>query len=65
MAFNARKIIAATLMLFSASTVLPQASYALDDKQKQEIGDFIKEYLVANPEILLEAQKALKSTNNY
>jgi protein-disulfide isomerase len=60
MAFNARKTIAATLILFSATAALTQAAHALDDKQKQEIGEFIKEYLVANPEILLEAQQALK-----
>ena len=60
MAFNARKTIAATLILLSATTVLPQGANALDDTQKQELGEFIKEYLVANPEILLEAQQALK-----
>ncbi|MEK1933801.1 MAG: DsbA family protein [Pararhizobium sp.] len=60
MAFNAQKIIAATLILLSATAALPQGAHALDDKQKQEIGDFIKEYLVAHPEILLEAQQALK-----
>ncbi|MEK1927964.1 MAG: DsbA family protein [Rhizobium giardinii] len=60
MAFNARKITAATLILLSATAALPQGAQALDDKQKQEIGEFIKEYLVANPEILLEAQQALK-----
>ena len=59
MAFNARKIIAASLILLTAGAAISPA-YALDAKQKQEIGDFIKEYLVANPEILLEAQKALK-----
>jgi protein-disulfide isomerase len=31
---------------------------ALDDKQKEEIGAFIREYLIANPEILFEVQKA-------
>ncbi|CAN7429926.1 DsbA family protein [Pararhizobium sp. LjRoot235] len=60
MAFNARKTIAATLILLLATAALPQGAHALDDKQKQEIGAFIKEYLVANPEILLEAQQALK-----
>ena len=60
MAFSARKIIAATLVLLLAGAAVPQGAYALDDTQKKEIGEFIKEYLVANPEILLEAQKALK-----
>ena len=45
MAFNARKIIAATLILLSATARASSGRAALDDKQKQEIGDFIKEYL--------------------
>jgi protein-disulfide isomerase len=57
---TARKIIAAATILLSASAALPQGAYALDDKQKKEMGDFIREYLVANPEILLEAQQSLK-----
>ncbi|WEZ83742.1 DsbA family protein [Rhizobium sp. 32-5/1] len=61
MAFNIRKIIAGSLVLLTAATAIPSLASALDDKQKQEIGAFIKEYLVANPEILLEAQKALKA----
>ncbi|WP_307233338.1 DsbA family protein [Pararhizobium capsulatum] len=43
-----------------AGATLPQAAFALDDKQKKEMGEFIREYLVANPEILLEAQQSLK-----
>jgi protein-disulfide isomerase len=31
---------------------------ALDDKEKEEIGAFIREYLIANPEVLFEVQKA-------
>ncbi len=61
MAFNIRKIIAGSLVVLTAATAAPSLGFALDDKQKQEIGAFIKEYLVANPEILLEAQKALKA----
>ncbi|OJG00282.1 DsbA family protein [Pararhizobium antarcticum] len=60
MAFKLRTIIAGSLALLTAATVLPSLANALDDKQKEEIGAFIKEYLVANPEILLEAQKSLK-----
>jgi len=54
-----KKLIAASLFVLSTGTFAPQAAHALDDAQKQEIGDFIKEYLIANPEILVEAQKAL------
>ena len=34
---------------------------ALDDKQKEEIGQFIKEYLIQNPEIMLDVQNALQA----
>ncbi|MCE6077573.1 thioredoxin domain-containing protein [Agrobacterium vitis] len=52
-----RSAVLATLI---ASTGLGAPAYALDDKQKQEIGDFIKEYLIAHPEIMLDVQDALQ-----
>ena len=57
---TARKIIAAATMFLTASAALPQGAFALDAKDKKELGEFIREYLVANPEILLEAQQSLK-----
>lgn len=54
-----KKLIAASLLALGAGVFAPQAANALDAAQKQEIGDFIKEYLLANPEVLVEAQKAL------
>jgi protein-disulfide isomerase len=33
---------------------------ALDDQQKKEIGAFIKQYLIENPEVLLDVQSALE-----
>lgn len=45
----------------TATTVLPVAASALDEQQKQEIGAFIKEYLIANPEIMLDVQDALEA----
>ncbi|OLP58431.1 disulfide bond formation protein DsbA [Xaviernesmea oryzae] len=45
----------------SAALVFPGAAMALDDGQKAEIGAFIREYLVAHPEVLIEAQQALKT----
>ncbi len=51
---------AAVAALLFASAAFSAPAYALDDKQKQEMGAFIKEYLIANPEILLEAQDALQ-----
>ncbi len=53
-----RFILAATAL--TAAAVLPVTANALDEKQKQEIGAFIKEYLIANPEIMLEVQDALE-----
>ena len=35
-------------------------AHALDETQKKEFGEFIKEYLIANPEIMLEVQEALE-----
>lgn len=35
-------------------------AHALDDQQKKEFGAFIKEYLIENPEIMLEVQEALE-----
>lgn len=54
------KHIAAALTLCVATT-LPFSAHALDDKQKEEFGAFIKEYLIANPEIMLDVQNALEA----
>ena len=51
--------LAATVAL-SIAVAAPLPALALDDAQKKEIGDFIKEYLVENPEILLDVQEALQ-----
>ena len=53
-----RTLSAAALAL---TVALPTAALALDDKQKEEIGAFIKEYLLENPEILLDVQEALQA----
>lgn len=36
-------------------------AFALDAKEKEEIGAFIREYLIANPEILYDVQEALQA----
>jgi protein-disulfide isomerase len=38
----------------------PLPALALDDAQKKEFGDFIREYLLENPEILVDVQEALQ-----
>ncbi|ASY62446.1 protein-disulfide isomerase [Sinorhizobium sojae CCBAU 05684] len=59
MILNKKMIAAGTLIALAAGIALPQSAAALDAKQKEEIGAFIKEYLLANPEIMLEVQEAL------
>ena len=39
----------------------PETQAAFSPEQKQELGKVIKEYLIANPEIFLEAQTALEA----
>ena len=56
MNFSTKMIAAGTLAAFMAGVSLPQSALALDQKQKEEFGAFIKEYLLANPEIMLEVQ---------
>ncbi|MCA1366204.1 DsbA family protein [Bradyrhizobium sp. BRP14] len=52
---------AGALIAIAAGVALPQSAAALDAKQKEEFGAFIKEYLLANPEIMLEVQEALST----
>lgn len=55
------KLVAATsFAAILAAVSLPMPASALDDAQKAEIGAFIKEYLIANPEIMLDVQDALQ-----
>ena len=58
MAFTFKPIAAAVLAL-SLGAAAP--AMALDAKQKEEIGQFIKEYLIQNPEIMLDVQNALQA----
>jgi protein-disulfide isomerase len=45
-----------------AALLSPAApAMALDDQQKKEMGEFIRDYLIQNPEVLIEAQNALES----
>jgi protein-disulfide isomerase len=52
--------LAATLAL-GIALVAPLPAFALDDTQKKEIGEFIREYLIANPDILIDVQEALQA----
>src|SRR5262245_21850760 len=53
------KSLAAALALASTMS-LPVQAFALDAKQKEEIGAYINEYLLANPELLMDMQEALQ-----
>lgn len=59
MTLRKKMIAAGTLLALAAGTTVPQSAAALDAKEKEELGAFVKEYLLANPEILLEVQEAL------
>ena len=50
----------AAIVALALAVAAPLPALALDDAQKKEIGEFIKEYLVENPEILLDVQEALQ-----
>ncbi|MEK1875503.1 MAG: DsbA family protein [Rhizobium altiplani] len=52
------KIFTALALTATVATAYPAA--ALDDAQKKEFGEFIKQYLIENPEIMLDVQDALQ-----
>ncbi|MGO7594159.1 DsbA family protein, partial [Rhizobium leguminosarum] len=49
-----------TALALAASIAIPLPAAAIDDQKKKEFGEFIKQYLIENPEIMLEVQDALK-----
>lgn len=58
MALNFKTIASASLALLPVLMPLPAG--ALDEAQKKEFGEFIREYLIENPEVMLEVQDALQ-----
>lgn len=50
----------AAVVALAGTVSLPFNALALDAKQKEEFGAYIKEYLLANPEILMDMQEALQ-----
>lgn len=60
MALNVKTVLATACIAMTALTTVPLSAYALDDAQKKEFGAFIREYLLANPEVLHEAQAELE-----
>jgi len=55
----ASKTFALATILVSALWLTP--ALALDEQQKKEMGDFIRAYLIDNPEIMLDVQAALEA----
>ncbi len=55
-----RGLISAALAA-AVMTVSPLPAGALDDAEKEEIGQFIREYLIQNPEVLFEVQAAYEA----
>lgn len=60
MSLFSKTLLIASGVAIAASLTLAQPAAALDDQQKKEFGDFIKEYLVSHPEVMLEVQDALE-----
>ncbi|MCY6380894.1 DsbA family protein [Hoeflea prorocentri] len=54
-----RRIAGVLVATFIAVSPLP--AVALDDAQKEELGEFIREYLISNPEIMFEVQAAYEA----
>ncbi|MGV3551830.1 DsbA family protein [Rhizobium sp.] len=52
-----KSLFAATALTLVSTTVGAQA---FDDSQKDEIGKIVREYLIANPEVIVEVQQALE-----
>ncbi|MFD1327033.1 DsbA family protein [Mycoplana ramosa] len=50
----------AAALALACTVSFPLQALALDAKQKEEMGAYIKEYLLANPEILMDMQEALQ-----
>jgi protein-disulfide isomerase len=60
MTLFSKTLLAASAIAIAASLAMVQPAAALDDQQKKDFGEFIKEYLVEHPEVLLDAQSALE-----
>lgn len=51
---------AAAASIIALTTLPPVQAWAFDDAQKDEIGSIVREYLLENPEILVEMQQELE-----
>jgi protein-disulfide isomerase len=60
MTFFSKTLLTVSAIAVAASLAAVQPAAALDDQQKKEMGDFIRDYLVSHPEVLLDVQDALE-----
>lgn len=56
-----RRTVAALAVAASATAMIPAPAMALDEADKAQVETIIREYLLANPEIMLEVQRALEA----
>ena len=65
MPFLTRKLVLASAALaLSVSAALPLPAMAFDAKEKTDIEAVVRDYLIRNPEVLLEAMDALQAKRN-
>lgn len=48
-------------LAFAAQLVVPASAQSFDDAQRSEIETIIRDYLIANPEVMVEVQEALEA----
>jgi protein-disulfide isomerase len=60
MALFSKTLLSVSAAALLSSLALFQPAQAMDDAQKKEMGDFIKEYLISHPEVMLDVQAALE-----
>lgn len=57
---NLKKLLTATVLSAFALSTTAMSANAFDDAQKKEIGEIVKQYLIENPEVMVEVQQALQ-----
>jgi protein-disulfide isomerase len=57
---NFKTLLSATAMSLVVAFSAYSPARAFDDAQKKEIGDIVKDYLIAHPEVLIDVQQALE-----
>ncbi len=61
MASKIMNLLASGAFVLASVLATTAPASAFDDAQKKEIGDIVRQYLIDNPEVLLEAQEALQA----